>query len=197
VWEDLHARDDESIQRGLTMDNSIWGMLNETEKTLLRSAEPKELKKLDEDGLSEIHGRIRRTRNKYSKLYRRRAGAQVVDSASRSKGHSRHERTLIKAEAFEEALERHSKRLTQAARVTADTIRDDRLELAGTARPRKATTKKSGAKKSAAKKPVAKKKAGKLAKGRTPAKLKTPVSKRSTASNRATKARTQAKRDSR
>ena len=197
MWEDLHARDDESIQRGLTMDNSIWGMLNETEKTLLRSAEPKELKKLDEDGLSEIHGRIRRTRNKYSKLYRRRAGAQVVDSASRSKGHSRHERTLIKAEAFEEALERVSMRLAQAARVTADTIRQERLELAGTARPRKATTKKSGAKKSAAKKPVAKKKAGKLAKGRTPAKLKTPVSKRSTASNRATKARTQAKRDSR
>ena len=40
--------------RGLsTMKNAIWGMLNETEKALLREVEPKRLNKLDEDGLAD------------------------------------------------------------------------------------------------------------------------------------------------
>ena len=57
------------------MNNAVWAMLNETEKALLREAEPKALATLDEDALLTLHDRIRRARNTYSKLYRRRASA--------------------------------------------------------------------------------------------------------------------------
>ena len=46
------------------MNNAIWGMLNETEKALLREVEPKRLNKLDEDGLANLHDLIRRARDK-------------------------------------------------------------------------------------------------------------------------------------
>ena len=50
------------------MKNAIWGMLNETEKALLREVESKRFNKLDEDGFAELHDRIRRARRKYTKL---------------------------------------------------------------------------------------------------------------------------------
>ncbi len=166
------------------MDNAIWGMLNETEKELLRDVEPRALEGLDEDELSALHDRVRRARNKYSKLYRRRAAAEVVDAGARAKGHQRHARTLIKAEAFEEALERVSRKLAAAAKASAAELKKERLAAAKEA--------KAAAKASA---PTAKAAGGsKVGKGRTPAKKKTPVSKRAVASNRAQKQRKQAAR---
>jgi hypothetical protein len=164
------------------MDNAIWGMLNDTEKALLRSVEPKKLDALDEDGLSDLHDRVRRARNKYSKLYRRRAAAEVKSSGARAKGHARHARTLVKAEAFEEALEVVSRRLAAAAKASAAALKKERLAAA-----------KAG--KGGGKKP-AKKKAGgsKVGKGRTAAKGKTSVGKKKVASERASKARKSAKR---
>ncbi len=163
------------------MDNAIWGMLNDTEKALLRAVEPKKLDELDEDGLSDLHDKVRRARRKYSKLYRRRAAAEVVDSGSRSKGHDRHARTLIKAEAFEEALEVVSRRLAAAAKASAAELKKERLAAA---RATKGSGK--GGKETAG--------GSKVGKGRTPSSKKTPVSKKSVASQRATKARKQAKR---
>ena len=179
------------------MDDAIWSMLNDAEKQLLRQAAPDKLADLDEDALSELHSRIRRARNKYSKLYRRRASSEVSSSGSRSKGHSRHARTLVKAEAFEEALADVSAKLAKAARASADALRKERIAQArgesnaGGEATSKSTKTASGKKKSAggpsAKKP----------KSSPKSKSKTPQSKRATGQARASKARKQAARDAR
>ncbi len=98
------------------MKKSVWAMLNEQEKELLRKVEPDALRDLDEDELSAVHDRIRRARNKYSKNYRRQAAAQVGKDASRAKAHAKNARTAVKAEAFEDALARTSRRLAKLAR---------------------------------------------------------------------------------
>lgn len=108
------------------MDNAVWGMLNETEKALLRQTERAALAELDEDDLSALHDRIRRARNKYSKLYRRRAGQQVNLDAARGRAHATHARTSVKAEAFEEALAAVSAELARAAKASAKAIAADR-----------------------------------------------------------------------
>ncbi len=170
------------------MDNAIWGMLNDAEKGLLRSVEPSALTDLDEDDLAALHDRVRRARNKYSKLYRRRAAAEVTEAGARAKGHDRHLRTAIKAEAFEEALARVSRLLAQKAKASADEIRRERIAMAraprtGGAAPVTPTAGKAAAPAKGSGRPAPK------------AKAKTPVSKKTTASNRAATARTQARRD--
>lgn len=82
----------------------ILGMLTDTERERLRATESQALGKLDEDGLVELHDRVRRARNKYSKLYRRRASGQVRRDASRAWASKEHARTATKAEVFEDAL---------------------------------------------------------------------------------------------
>jgi hypothetical protein len=181
------------------VDNAIWGMLNDTEQDLLRQVEPTKLDKLDEDGLAELHDRIRRARNKYSKLYRRRAADEVRSAGARSKGHKRHGRTLVKAEAFEEALAEVSARLAKAAKASAAALKKERIAAA---RGEATAAKKAAAKKKAAGKGKAKAKraAGGTKAAKKPAARtspKTPQSKRATAQNRASKARKQAKRDKR
>jgi hypothetical protein len=96
------------------MHDSVWAMLNEAEKGLLRDAEPRALATLDEDELLAVHDRLRRVRNKYAKLYRRRAAEQVAGDASRGRAHAAHARTATKAEAFEEALARVSRLVAKA-----------------------------------------------------------------------------------
>lgn len=183
------------------MDKRIWGMLNSTEQALLRDAEPKALDDLDEDALSELHDRIRRARNKYSKLYRRRAAAEVKSAGARAKGHARHVRTAAKAEAFEDALARVSRHLARAAKASATELRAERLAAAGRA---KGATPRSGskaqAKKATGKGDTAKGKAAKgkaAGKGRTVRAAKTPISKKANASTRAANKRTQVRGDRR
>ncbi|HTN99910.1 MAG TPA: hypothetical protein VL068_04475, partial [Microthrixaceae bacterium] len=112
------------------LDNSTWSMLNEAEKALLREVEPKRLAKLDEDGLSELHNRIRRARKKYNKLYKRRAAAQVIEDGSRKKAQAQHSRSIAKAEAFEEALAIVSEELAKAARASEKALKEERLAMA-------------------------------------------------------------------
>ena len=88
------------------MNKATWAMLNESEKALLRQAEGSSLAVLDEDELIDLHTRVRRARNKYATLYRRRASAQVREDAGRVKAHAQHARTAATAEAFEDALAR-------------------------------------------------------------------------------------------
>ena len=66
------------------MTKKLQSMLNETEQALVREVEPKRLGKLDEDELIELHTRVRRARNKYTKLYRQRAAKQVGSACSPS-----------------------------------------------------------------------------------------------------------------
>src|SRR5262249_27295471 len=112
------------------MNKATWAMLNEAEKALLRQAEGSSLDALDEDDLIDLHTRIRRARNKYATLYRRRASSQVRADAGRAKAHAQHARTAAKAEAFEDALARVSRALAKAARARAAAIRAERLETA-------------------------------------------------------------------
>jgi len=86
------------------MDQATRRMLNDAEQQLLRACSPAKLRKLDEDALVELHTRVRRARNKYSKLYRRRAGERVRKDRGRAKASAVNQRTLVKAEVFEDAL---------------------------------------------------------------------------------------------
>ncbi len=165
------------------MKTSTWAMLNDQEKELLRKVEPDALRELDEDELSAVHDRIRRARNKYSKLYRRRAAAQVGKDATRAKAHGKHARTAVKAEAFEDALARTSRRLAKLARDSADELKAERLAAARAAK---------GGKGGKARKPAAK---GSKVKGASGKKQRrTPSSKRDQAAARAATRRTEAKR---
>jgi hypothetical protein len=172
------------------MKKSIRAMLNDTEQALLRHTEGDSLAELDEDELLVLHAQVRRARNKYAKLYRRRASAQVGEDATRAGAHAKHARTAVKAEVFERALAKVSRRLARAARARADQLRAERLRAAGKAATRDAKGKsKKGRATSGgggAAGPVAAK-----------AKRRTPASERATASTRATTRRAQAKRDAR
>jgi len=173
------------------VNNATRRMLNEAEQQLLRQVETENLSNLDEDELVELHTRIRRARNKYSKLYRRRAGAQVGKHGSRALASPAHERTAVKAEVFEDALARVSRYLARAARRSSDRLREERLAAA---RARKGG---KGGKTSA--KGAAKGGKGSSSSGRDKAAKprRTGASKRASAQSRAATRRKQAKRASR
>lgn len=169
------------------MDKQLRQMMNETEQELLRQTEPDKLKKLDEDELIELHGRVRRARNKYSKLYRRRAAAKVGKDGTRARASKVNQRTAMKAEVFEDTLARVSRRLARVAWLSADQLREERLAAA------------RAVKTSSAKAPKASSKSGGKSKKPTKAhkELRTPASKRDAAAARASGRRKQAKRDNR
>lgn len=106
-------------------------LLSDSEKELVLSVRPKRLRRLDEDELIDLHKRIRRARNKYAKLYRRRASEQVAKDSSRSKASKQHAKVAAKAEIFEDALAKVSRRLAVVSRQRADALRDERLAAAG------------------------------------------------------------------
>jgi len=168
------------------MNKATWGMLNDVEKALLRETDKDALAGLDEDTLLDLHTRVRRARTKYSKLYRRRAGAAVGKDRTRAGAHPKNARTAAKAEAFEDALARVSRSLARAARASADALRTERLGQAKKAKdlPKKSPKKRSGGSSSA-----------KKASSGTRAPRKTPASKRARAAARSTQKRSQAKRD--
>lgn len=168
------------------MNLTIVRSLTKAEQSLIMETRPRQLDGLDEDALIELHTRVRRARNKYAKLYRQQARAKVGKDRARGKASAKASPDRDRAEAFEDALARVSRRLARAARAAADQLREERLAAV------KAS--KGGAKRKGAKAAGGGKASGK---GRTAAKGKTPVSKRSNASGRAAKARKQAKRDAR
>lgn len=175
------------------MDQKLLAMLNDTEQELLRAVEPKRLRKLDEDELIDLHTRVRRARTKYTKLYRRRAAAQVGEKAARSGASTAGARTRRKAEGFEAALSVVSARLAEVAQRQSDELREDRLAAAKGSRSgaaKKASKERSGAK-GRAKRSAS---TATSSRRRGDAELKSPARKRKVASQRATKARRSAKR---
>lgn len=170
------------------MNKSTLRMLNSTEAELLREAETSRLKQLDEDELVELHTRIRRARNKYSKLYRRRSSAQVKADRGRGRASRSHQRTSAKAEVFEDALARVSRHLARAARASADELKTERIAAARAQKTAKAKGASAGKKTDS----------GSKVEGRSAKKKqRTPASKRAAASSRASTRRKQAKRDAR
>ena len=109
------------------MTHAVLNSLTETELMLARETEADRLAALDEDGLLELHLRIRRARDKQLKVYRRQAAARVGEAGGRGKAYARNSRSRAKAEIFEDALARVSEAVAVAARASADALQAERL----------------------------------------------------------------------
>jgi hypothetical protein len=157
---------------------------------LVAQTEPAELAALDEDAAIEFEGRIRRARNKYVGQYRRAASARVAEEGGRGKARPENKRALIKAEAFEEALSRVSRRVAVLARQSAAKLRAERLAAARAAKQGRGPGTPEAA-------PAATRTAPPVTTEPGDRALRTPATAMRRASTRAAKARQQAKRDSR
>jgi hypothetical protein len=173
------------------MNASLQAVLTESERLLVTETEAAQLAPLDEDATADLHTRIRRARNKYVGQYRRGASAKVAAQGGRGKARPENRRAAMKAEAFEEALARVSRRLAVLARQSAARLRRERLEVARAAK----TSRPSGdAKASAGPRSEGIVTGPKLADDRA---ARTPGLAKRRATSRAIKARKQAKKDSR
>ena len=92
------------------MNASLLAVLNDAERLLVAETERAELAALDEDAAISLETRIRRARNKYVGQYRRGASARVAEKGGRGMARPENKRAALKAEAFEEALSRVSRR---------------------------------------------------------------------------------------
>lgn len=171
------------------MVKATFSVLSEKDKQLVLETEPKQLRTLDEDELIELHGRVRRARTKHATNYRRQAGAQVVADGSRGAASKKSRQSAARAEVFEDALARVSRRLAAEARASADALRAERLAQAGKGAAAKKRAKGSGSKAKKASRPPAD--ADRKRKRRTPA------TERSRAQSKASGKRRQATRDAR
>ena len=170
------------------MNASLLAALNDAERLLVAQTERAELAALDEDAAIDLEGRIRRARNKYVGQYRRGASARVAEQGARGQARPENQRAAMKAEAFEEALARVSRRVAVLARQSAAELRAERLAAARAGRQAHGPSAPG---------------AGPAARGEGPATrtgdraLRSPASNKRRASTRAAGARQQAKRDNR
>lgn len=169
------------------MPKATFSVLSEKDKQLVLETEYRQLRKLDEDELLELHARVRRARNKHSKLYRREAAAHVGRDRARGMASKKTRRVAARAEVLEEALARVSRRLSSVAASSAEKLKKERIEVARRARR---SSKGSGKGRPGAMKAPA-------GSGSSKRKRHTPSTKKARASTKASGARRQAKRDSR
>ena len=170
------------------MNATLLAALNDTERLLVAETESAALASLDEDAVGDLHARVRRARNKYSGQYRRGASAKVAEQGGRGKARPRNRQAALKAEAFEEALSRVSRRLSVLSREAAAELRAERLAAARAA--------KQGQAPKAA--PVVPGKARTVTdRPRGDRALRSPASEKNRAGTTAAGARRQAKRDAR
>ena len=120
--------------RGRRMNASLLAVLNDAERLLVTETERAGLAALDEDAAIELEARIRRARNKYVGQYRRAASAAVPEHGGRGKARPENRQAAMKAEAFEEALSRVSRRVATLARQAATELRTERLAAARAAK---------------------------------------------------------------
>lgn len=113
---------------------ALLGSLTDAERGLVRETERDQLAELDEDALVALHTRVRRARDKYVKLYRRQSATRVGAAGGRGKAFPKGTRDRGKAEVFEDALSRVSRRLAAAARAAARELKSQRLAEARAAR---------------------------------------------------------------
>jgi len=109
-------------------------LFSKSEQTLLVATEKKRLDELSEDDLDDLLSRVRRARNKYTKLYRRQSATLVADHESRAGTDTSNQRTKRKAEILEDALARVARSLATAARATAKQLKAERLAAAAAAK---------------------------------------------------------------
>jgi hypothetical protein len=113
----------------------LLNSLSEDEYVLIRETTKSEMADLSEDDLIDLHTRIRRGRNKYVKLYRRAGAAKVDAKGARGAGKAANSRNAGKAEVFEDALSRVSRRLAAVSRDTARDLKEERLARARRSSP--------------------------------------------------------------
>jgi len=116
------------------MNASLLAVLNDGDRLLVAETEPDALAALDEDAAIELEARVRRVRDKYVSQYRRGASARVAERGGRGKARPENARAAAKAEAFERALARISRRVAALARQSAAALRAERIELARAAK---------------------------------------------------------------
>ena len=116
------------------MNASLLAVLNEAERLLVAETDRDNLTALDEDAAIELETRIRRARNKYVGQYRRGASARVAERGGRGIARPENTQARTKAEAFEEALSRVSRRVAVLARQSAAQLRAERLAAARAAK---------------------------------------------------------------
>jgi hypothetical protein len=122
------------------MNAGLMAVLTDNERLLVAETEPGGLAELDEDAAVALETRIRRARDKYTSQYRRTAAGRVPKQGGRGLARPQNLRAAMKAEAFEEALARVSRRVSVLARQAARELREQRLATArkdsGAAPPR-------------------------------------------------------------
>lgn len=116
------------------MNATLLAALTPDERFLVSQTERAALAELDEDEVIELHQRIRRARNKYVGQYRRGASARVSDKGARGKARPANQKAALRAEAFEEALARVSRRLGALAQESAKELKAERLAAARSVR---------------------------------------------------------------
>jgi hypothetical protein len=173
------------------MNASLLAVLNDAERLLVAETERTGLAALDEDAAIELEARIRRTRNKYVGQYRRAASAAVPGHGGRGRARPENKQAAMKAEAFEEALSRVSRRVATLARQAAAELRTERLAAVRAAKQGRGPGAPGAAPATSRKGPAV---TGQRTGDRA---LRSPASEKRRASTLATGARRQAKRDSR
>ena len=118
------------------MDAATRAVLNDTENLLIAETGRDALAALDEESAIELETRIRRARDKYVSQYRRGASARVAEHGARGRARPENARAAQKAEAFERALSRVSRRVAVLAAQSAAALRAERLALAREAKER-------------------------------------------------------------
>ncbi len=174
------------------MNKTLLAALNDAERVLVAETEPAKLAALDEDEAIALHDRIRRARNKYTGQYRRGASARVSKVGARGTARPKNRNAALKAEAFEEALARVSRRVAALSHESAVALKNERIAAA--------QGDKAAAKKAAKK--VAPKSGPKKARSVTAAPtgdraLRSARTEKNRGATRAAGARRQAKRDGR
>lgn len=111
------------------MDQYLW-VLKDKERDLIRELEPQRLAELDEDGLLDLHKRVRRARNKHTTNYRRGAAERVGQAGGRGAAAAGSDKARGRAYVFEEALSIISTELARAAHEAAEALKDERLARA-------------------------------------------------------------------
>ena len=179
------------------MNASLLAVLNDAERLLVAETERAELAALDEDAAIDLEARIRRARNKYVGQYRRAASARVAEHGGRGTARAENKRAAMKAEAFEEALARVSRRVATLARQAAAALRAERLAAARAARQSRAPGTGSAPGTRSAEPAVGRKGLSVTAEPMGDRALRSPRTEKQRAGTLASGARRQAKRDSR
>lgn len=126
------------------MNASLMAVLTDGERLLVAETEPGELAELDEDAAVALETRVRRARDKYTGQYRRSARDRVAEQGGRGIARPQNQRAAMKAEAFEGALARISRRVSVLSRHAERELRAHRLAAARAGRratpPRAAAT---------------------------------------------------------